>query len=79
MLIIFNDVYTIWEIEIQNILQFVWMGVHQLIILIGDLDQGLTIGWLHLRYATLHKFPSVISLINQIWFIVLPHLFGQII
>jgi len=76
MLIIFND---IWDIEIQHIMQFVWMGVHQLIILIGDLDQGLTIGWLHLRYATLYKFPSIINLINQIWFIVLPHLFGQII
>ncbi|RZC16532.1 hypothetical protein D0Y65_009700 [Glycine soja] len=26
----------------------VWMGVHQLTILIRYLDQGLTIGWLHL-------------------------------
>lgn len=49
ILITFNDVYNNWEIGFQNIVQFVWMGVHQLTILIGDLEQGSTIGWLLLR------------------------------
>jgi len=66
MLIVFNDVYNNWEFEFQNIVQFVWMGVHQVTILTGDLEQGLTIGWLLLRFVPLYKFPSITSLKYQI-------------
>jgi len=67
MLIIFNDVYNNWEIEFQNIVQFVWMGVHQLTILTRDLEKGLTVGWLLLRFVPLYNY--------QIWFNVLSDFF----